>query len=148
MLISVLLVLFAGCADDNGAGGDITSPEDEKGPSENDTDINEDDIGGEDASEDGDQSAQQDYEPRSYDIRFDDFLSRPSVLEVNKSDTVFWTNFQDDPIRIFTLTSEDGLWEDVPINYRKSFNYTFTEVGTYNYSVRGWNRMNGTVIVK
>ncbi len=144
MLISVLLVLSAGCADDNGDGEDVTSPDDEMGPLENDSEINDDDVN----DDDGEHSAWPDYEPRSYNVRFDNFLSSPSVLEINKSDTVFWTNFQDDPIRIFTLVSEDGLWEDTPIGYRKSFDYTFTEEGTYNYSVSGWNRMNGTVIVK
>ena len=87
-------------------------------------------------------------EPKTWTIRLENFLSRPSELEINKGDTVVWMNFND-PIRQFTLVSKDGLWEDVAIGYRRSFTYTFEDSGTYNYTVPGYEqRMSGSVIVK
>lgn len=84
---------------------------------------------------------------RSYTIRLEKFLSSPNTLEVAPKDTVFWINFND-PIRAFTIVSEDGLWESRSIGYRQSFSYTFNETGTYNYSILGNPRMSGTIIVK
>jgi plastocyanin len=85
--------------------------------------------------------------PRSYTIRLEKFLSSPNTLVVAPKDTVFWINFND-PIRAFTIVSEDGLWESRSIGYRQSFSYTFNETGTYNYSILGNPRMSGTIIVK
>jgi len=88
-------------------------------------------------------------EPKTWMIRLEHFLVVPSALEVNKGDTVVWMNFQDNPKRLFTLVSKDGLWEDTNIGYRLTFKYTFNETGTYNYTVPGWEpRMTGSVIVK
>ncbi|MBC7085877.1 MAG: hypothetical protein H5T43_05885 [Methanomethylovorans sp.] len=85
--------------------------------------------------------------PRTYTIRLEKFLSSPNNLVVAPQDTVFWINFND-PVRAFTLVSENGLWENQVIGYRQSFSYTFNETGTYNYSIVGFPRMNGTIIVK
>ncbi len=85
--------------------------------------------------------------PRYYTIRLEKYLSSPNTLVVAPKDTVFWTNFND-PIRAFTIVSENGLWESRSIGYRQSFSYTFNETGTYNYSILGNPRMSGTIIVK
>lgn len=85
--------------------------------------------------------------PRTYTIRLEKFLSSPNTLVVAPKDTVFWINFND-PIRAFTIVSENDLWESRSIGYRQSFSYTFNETGTYNYSILGNPRMSGTIIVK
>ena len=85
--------------------------------------------------------------PRTFTVRLEKFLSSPSTLVVAPKDTVYWTNFND-PKRLFVLVSEDGLWENRNIGYRESFGYTFNETGTFNYSITGNPRMNGTIIVK
>ncbi|AGB49736.1 hypothetical protein Metho_1536 [Methanomethylovorans hollandica DSM 15978] len=85
--------------------------------------------------------------PRTYTIRLEKFLSTPSTLQVATEDTVFWINFND-PVRAFTLVSENGLWENRSIGYRQAFGYTFNETGTYNYSILAFPRMSGTIIVK
>jgi len=85
--------------------------------------------------------------PRTYTIRLEKFLSTPNTLQVAPEDTVFWINFND-PVRAFTIVSENGLWENRSIGYRQSFGYTFNETGTYNYSIMGFPRMSGTIIVK
>ena len=85
--------------------------------------------------------------PRTFTVRLEKFLSSPSTLVVAPKDTVYWINFND-PKRLFVLVSEDGLWENKNIGYRESFGYTFNETGTFNYSITGNPRMNGTIIVK
>ncbi len=85
--------------------------------------------------------------PRTYTVRLEKFLSSPNTLVIAPEDTVFWINFND-PIRAFTIVSENGLWENRSIGYRQSFGYTFNETGTYNYSILGNPRMSGTIIVK
>jgi plastocyanin len=84
---------------------------------------------------------------RTFTVRLEKFLSSPSTLVVAPKDTVYWINFND-PKRLFVLVSEDGLWENKNIGYRESFGYTFNETGTFNYSITGNPRMNGTIIVK
>ena len=134
LLLVALSLMVAGCSGDD---GDIaTDPEvpDEPviTPEEN---VSESDDGITEAM--------------NYTVRLDNYLSRPSPLEINPGDTVIWHNVQDgDDRKKFILHSVDGLWEDQPINYMMKFSYTFEEPGTYNYSILGWPRMNGTVIVK
>lgn len=87
-------------------------------------------------------------DPRTYTIRMEYFLVRPATLEINKSDTVVWRNSQQNPARIFTLVSEDGLWENTNLVYGRTLIYTFNESGTYNYSVLGQEaRMSGSIVV-
>ncbi|WP_321417977.1 hypothetical protein [uncultured Methanomethylovorans sp.] len=85
--------------------------------------------------------------PRTFTVRLEKYLSSPNTLVVAPKDTVYWTNFND-PRRLFVLTSEDGLWETKSLGYRESFGYTFNETGTFNYSITGYPRMSGTIIVK
>ena len=87
-------------------------------------------------------------DPQTYTIRMEYFLVRPEILEINKSDTVVWRNSQQNPARIFTLVSEDGLWENTNLVYGRTLIYTFNESGTYNYSVLGQEaRMSGSIVV-
>lgn len=87
-------------------------------------------------------------DPQTYTIRMEHFLVRPATLEINKSDTVVWRNSQQNPARIFTLVSEDGLWENTNLVYGRTLIYTFNESGTYNYSVLGQEaRMSGSIVV-
>ena len=85
-------------------------------------------------------------EPRTYTIRMEYYMVSPSTLEINKSDTVVWRNSQD-PKRLLTLVSEDGLWENTNLIYGRTSVYTFNKSGTYNFSVIGQPRMSGSIIV-
>lgn len=85
--------------------------------------------------------------PHTYTVRLEYYLSSPNTLEIAPKDTVFWMNFNS-PTRLFVLVSDNGLWENKAIGYRESFSYTFNDTGTYNYSILGYSRMNGTIIVK
>ncbi|MDY0386186.1 MAG: cupredoxin domain-containing protein [Methanolobus sp.] len=85
--------------------------------------------------------------PRTYTIYMKNFHTQPSNLTINRGDTVAWFN-DNEPTRIFTLVSNEGLWENENIVKRKSFKYTFNESGTYTYEVLTWEQMKGTIIVK
>jgi hypothetical protein len=87
-------------------------------------------------------------EPKTYTIYMENFLTQPGNITINTGDTVVWFN-RNDPTRIFTLVSNEGLWENASIAKRLTFRYTFNETGTYTYKVLGWEeRMKGTIIVK
>lgn len=142
-----MCILVAGCIGDSGddVNGEASNDSDDL-VSENTTDENVSDGITDDITEN---VSEEIIEPRAYSIILDHYLSRPALLEINKGDAVFWNNRQNSGDRKrFTLVSEDGLWEDRSINYGVPFNYTFTEEGTYNYSILGQPRMSGTVIVK
>lgn len=82
-----------------------------------------------------------------YTIRLDNFRAYPSSLDIKEGETVAWINFQDSPRRVFTLRSEENLFEDTSLVYRRSFAYTFNETGTYNFTVVGQPRMNVSITV-
>ncbi|HJH31083.1 MAG TPA: hypothetical protein C5S50_02600 [Methanosarcinaceae archaeon] len=111
--------------------------ENETIPAENETSTNETDIIDELPV----------VEPKIYTNFMEHYrVSLPSQFEINKGDTVVWRNRQD-PKRLLTLVSEDGLWEDKNLVYGRTLVYTFNESGTYNYSVIGQSRMSGSLIV-
>ncbi len=85
-------------------------------------------------------------DPQTYSIRLEYYQARPSTLEINRSDTVVWRNSQD-PKRLLTIVSEDGLWESTNLVYGRTLIYTFNESGTYNFSVTGQLRMSGSIVV-
>ncbi len=85
-------------------------------------------------------------DPQTYSIRLEYYQARPSTLEINRGDTVVWRNSQD-PKRLLTIVSEDGLWESTNLVYGRTLIYTFNESGTYNFSVTGQLRMSGSIVV-
>lgn len=82
-----------------------------------------------------------------YTIRLDNYRASASSLDIKEGETVAWLNFQDSPRRVFTLVSEQELFDNQSLSYRRSFAYTFNETGTYNFTVVGQPRMNVTVAV-
>ena len=72
-------------------------------------------------------------------------VMKPSAVDINKGETVGWWSQKSQGS--FVLVSEDGLFEDVELFYRHTFNHTFSETGTYKFSVKDMPQMNGTVTV-
>ena len=83
-------------------------------------------------------------DPQTHMLKLEYYM-RQTTLEINKSDTVIWWNYDDD--HKFKFSSEDELWESTWIVPGKKFIYTFNESGTYNFSVLGEPRMSGSIIV-
>ena len=70
---------------------------------------------------------------------------KPSAVNINKGEAVRWLSRK--PQGSFILVSEDGLFEDVELFYKRTFFHTFSETGTYKFSVKDMPQMNGTVTV-
>ncbi|TFH04185.1 MAG: cell surface lipoprotein [Methanosarcina sp.] len=85
-------------------------------------------------------------EPETYLVRLRNYLFIPSELEVNTGDIVVWRNFEESSV--FTLSSEEGLFEDKRLGYGNTLNYTFNETGSYNFNAREYPNMQMTITVK
>jgi plastocyanin len=82
-----------------------------------------------------------------YLIRLANYKASPSSLNIKKGETVAWMNLQENPKRNFKLVSEEGLFENATLVYKRSFTYTFNETGGYNFTVAGQPKMNVSVSV-
>lgn len=80
-------------------------------------------------------------------IRLDKYRASASTLDIKEGEKVAWLNYQDNPRRTFTLVSEQGLFDNQNLVYKRSFVYTFNETGTYNFTVIGQPKMNVSVTV-
>lgn len=120
----------------------VTEPGEEVTPGDNETE-NETETG----TGDGPVIVTPAIRATPYTIRLDNFRAYPSSLDIKEEETVAWINYQDSPRRVFTLQSEEGLFEDINLVYRRSFAYTFNETGTYNFTIVGQPRMNVTITV-
>jgi PBP1b-binding outer membrane lipoprotein LpoB len=83
-----------------------------------------------------------------YMIRLENYRATPASLEIKKGESVAWMNEQDNPKRKFTLVSEEGLFNDTTLVYKRAFTYTFNETGDYKFSIVGQPRMSVSVSVK
>lgn len=70
-----------------------------------------------------------------------------SSLDIKKGESISWINMEDSPKRVLTLVSEEKLFEDTKLVYKRAFTYTFNETGDYHFNVVGQPRMNVTVNV-
>lgn len=83
-----------------------------------------------------------------YTIRLDNNnRASSSSLEIKTGESVAWLNMKDNPKRVFTLVSDENLFENTSLVYRRAFAYTFNETGDYHFSVVGQPRMNVNVSV-
>ncbi|AEH60783.1 PKD domain containing protein [Methanosalsum zhilinae DSM 4017] len=87
--------------------------------------------------------ASQDSEPREFEVLIQGFDYDPSEIIAHVNDTVVWTNM--DTVR-HTVTADE--FDSGDLDQGDSFNYTFTEPGTYDYVCIYHPGMRGTVIVE
>jgi plastocyanin len=83
----------------------------------------------------------------SYLVRLQNYKSSSSSLTIKKGEKVSWLNLHDSPKRVFTLVSQENLFNNTSLVYKRSFTYTFNETGDYHFSVIGQPRMNVNVSV-
>lgn len=159
LLLIFGVVLFSGCAgdeqpspDENGTPVETETPEENvtavetETPEENVTAV-EAETPEENETEETGGVTTSDRRPATYTIRLDNNMARPSSLEIKQGDRVVWLNWEDSPRRVFTLVSEENLFNNTNLVYKRSFTYTFNETGEYHFSVVGQPRMNVTVSV-
>jgi plastocyanin len=82
-----------------------------------------------------------------YLIRLANFKASTSSLEIKKGETVAWMNLQENPKRNFKLVSQEGLFEETTLVYKRAFTHTFNETGNYNFIIIGQPKMNVSVSV-
>jgi plastocyanin len=57
-----------------------------------------------------------------------------------------WRNYQESSVLV--LTSKEYLFEDQRLTYGDTLEHTFDEPGSYNFSVKGYQKMQMTITVK
>lgn len=85
--------------------------------------------------------------PANVTANISNYTYLPTEMTVPVSTTVTWTNHDDDS---HTVTSADAnkLFDSGEISKDKTFQFTFTQPGTYNYRCTIHDGMNGVVVVK
>ena len=73
-------------------------------------------------------------------------MMKPSEIELNRGESIAWSKGK--PEGTYTLVSDDGLFEDQVMDHNHAFSYTFTESGTYTFSVTDYTEMTLTVTVR
>ncbi|HIH74259.1 MAG TPA: hypothetical protein HA306_03040 [Methanosarcina sp.] len=166
LLLVLSAVLLSGCAEDeqpspeeNVTPGETVTPEETETPVETETpeevetpvvtETEEENVTPvENETEVGPAINTSGIRKTPYTIRLDNYRASSSNLDIKKGETVAWLNYQESPRRIFTLVSEQELFENTNLVYRRSFAYTFNETGAYNFTVIGQPRMSVNVTVK
>lgn len=82
-----------------------------------------------------------------YLLRLINNRASSSSLDIKKGESVSWINMEDKPKRVLTLVSEEKLFENTNLAYKRAFTYTFNETGDYHFSIVGQPKMNVTVNV-
>ena len=146
VLFLMMALIVSGCVDEGTEVIEEESPEDVQ---VNETPMEEENLTEEEEDVDDDKlNIIESEEPRIYTVRLENFLAQPSNLTINKGDSIAWINFNN-PKRLFTVVSNEGEWDNFTLNYRKQYDHTFNESGTYTYYILGFEeRMKGTIIVK
>jgi plastocyanin len=74
-----------------------------------------------------------------------DFMFAPTSLTVRAGSTVTWTNKDDEP---HTVVSVTGLFRSGALDTDESFSFRFEKPGTYRYTCSIHPRMVGTIVVE
>ena len=82
-----------------------------------------------------------------YMVKLKNHRASSSGLEIKKGESIAWINMEDSPKRLLTLVSEENLFENKSLSYKRDFTYTFNETGDYHFTVVGQPRMDVNVSV-
>jgi plastocyanin len=81
----------------------------------------------------------------TYNIDMTGYNFNPPILNINKGDTVVWTN--DDSSIHSVTSSSDGIFNSGNMYLGSTFNYTFNQSGSYDYHSEFDDGMAGLIIV-
>lgn len=79
------------------------------------------------------------------EIEIEDFKFGPANITVKKGTTVTWTNKDSAPHNV--ISDGPGSLESETLNQGDTYQFTFNEVGTFNYICTFHSGMSGTVTV-
>ncbi len=170
LLLVLSAVLFSGCAGNEQPSSEenatpeetvtpeeIATPEETETPAETETseevetpavtETEEENVTAEENGTEGPAVTSPEIKTTPYTIRLDNYRASVSSLDIKEGESVAWINYQDSPRRTFTLVSEQGLFENQSLVYKRSFAYTFNETGAYNFIVVGQPKMSVNVTV-
>lgn len=129
-LMMTSLVVVSGCA---GNSDDISIPE----GSEEDTSPENVSSGEGEIADNG----------KHHGVRMEYYgVMTPSEIELEIGDTIAWRNYK--PQGTYVLVSDDNLFENQEMSSKDVYFYTFTEKGTYTFSVTDIPEMILEVTVK
>ena len=153
LLLVLGTVLLSGCAGNEQPSpeGNVT-PEETVTPGENVTVVEqetpvENATSEENESEGAPEASTSGMGKTSYTVRLENYRASPPSLEIKEGEAVAWINMHDNPKRVFTLVSEENLFENTNLVYRRAFAYTFNQTGDYKFTVIGQPKMNVSVSV-
>ncbi len=84
--------------------------------------------------------------PETFDVAISGFAFSPESLEVQVGDTVRWTN-NDGTTHTVTSTDGNDVFNSGNLSNGETFEFTFTEVGDFDYFCFFHNHMTGTITV-
>ena len=87
----------------------------------------------------------QQAQPKTVEVKIDNFSFGPQALSVAAGTTVTWTNRDDIP---HTVVADDKTFKSKVLDTDEKFSYTFTKAGTYPYFCSIHPKMTGKVIVQ
>jgi glucose/arabinose dehydrogenase/plastocyanin len=83
-------------------------------------------------------------QPQTEDVEIRDYAFQPDLITVEPGTTVVWTNYDADQ---HTVTSTEEIFGSGLFGEGETFEYTFTEPGTYEYFCTVHPFMEGEVVV-
>lgn len=130
VLLLVFVFLFAsGCAEE---GAEENAAEDSEAPAEP-----QDNVPQENATSGS---------GKDHIVRLEYYkVMRPSELDIKTGETVSWWSGKRQGT--FVLVSEEGLFSDQELKYNTPYSYTFSNPGTYLFTVKDVPEMNVTIRV-
>lgn len=84
-------------------------------------------------------------ETAGFAVHIDNFVFEPERLVVKVGATVIWTNRDDIP---HNVTAKDRSFKSKVMDTDKSFSFTFTTPGEYQYFCALHPHMTGTIVVE
>ncbi|AFV23766.1 hypothetical protein Mpsy_1559 [Methanolobus psychrophilus R15] len=129
-IILIALVMGSGCADDQTEADDMT-----EGQAQTPAGEQEADGAPMSAVESAKHMASMEY-----------YGLVPPELEINRGDTITWRN--NNKQKVYTLISDDGLFDDQEMKYGNTFYHIFESSGTYTFSIADTPDMTMTVNVR
>ena len=77
-----------------------------------------------------------------YNVAIDNFSFNPATININKGDTIIWTNQDSVPHQIWSDTFNGPI-----ITNGQTYSFIFNNVGTYNYHCNIHPSMTGSIVV-
>ncbi|MEK6830340.1 MAG: cupredoxin domain-containing protein [Nanoarchaeota archaeon] len=103
-------------------------------------------------------SKQESVSENTLNVNIENFAFSPNIIKIKTGDTVTWTNKDDVPHTVTsisrvsceppTLCMDRNLFVSGPLDKDQTYQFTFLQPGTYEYTCDFHTSMKGNVIVE